>query len=94
MPALRVQIAQVTHPPPSSRPGDSRPYKKMYDEDGQLSDIHPYDLYLMKRKQPDPASGDWLNNEFFCSCFLSALQNNGVDTSEFEKLGKMHEWFD
>jgi hypothetical protein len=66
----------------------------MIDEDGKLSDIHPYDLYLMSKKQPSPASGDWLNNEFFCSSFLSALQHVGVDTSEYEKPGKMHEWFD
>jgi hypothetical protein len=79
----------VTHPPLSG--GDT---PQMIDERGYLSEIHPYDLHLIRKRQPDPASGDWLNNEFFCSCFLDALKRSGVDTSEYEKPGKMHEWFD
>jgi hypothetical protein len=48
----------------------------------------------MRKRQPDTRSGDWLSNEFFCSCFLSALRACGVDTREYETPGKMHEWFD
>jgi len=77
----------VTHPAGYGTP-------KMIDDQGKFSEIHPYDFYQMRRRQPDPASGDWASNDFFFNCFLSALRSLRQDTREYEKPGKMHEWFD
>lgn len=76
----------VTHPPPSG--GPQVPCAK-----GGLAEIHPLDRWQIRKKQPaDP--GDWLSNDFFFSCFLSALRSLRLDTTEYEKPGKMYEWFD
>ena len=76
----------MTHPAGYGTP-------KMIDDQGKFSEIHPYDFYQMRRRQPDPASGDWASNDFFFNCFLSALRSLRQDTREYEKPGKMHEWF-
>ena len=75
-----------THPPDS---GGSAP--QMVDEGGVLADIHPYDVYLMGRQQ---TQGDWLTNDFFFRCFISACKQLGQNTRAYEQPGKMYEWFD